>query len=340
MSGETSAADCHLARDQVRAAFATGKTKSYNFRIGQLLAFQRMVQSEEKNIAEALAKDLGRCKFEAVGLEVLGLLSEVDHAIQNLKSWMEPAYTKVPAVMAPCTSEVVHEPYGVALVIGAFNYPIMLTLSPLLGAIMAGNAAIVKPSEIALACEKLLVRIIPQYLDVECYKVITGGIPTNTTLLGMKWDKIFFTGSIRVGKIVAAAAAVHLTPVSLELGGKSPVYIDESVTDLQLAVQRIMWGKFANAGQTCIAPDYVLCHEKHYDEFLKLAVETVKKFYGEEPRASKDFCRIISKMHTERLDVMMKDSPGRIVLGGTVDVENRYVEPTIVAGNVYVCNYL
>lgn len=171
---------------------------------------------------------------------------------------MEPTSTKLPAMMAPCTSEIVHEPYGVALVIGAFNYPIMLTLSPFLGAIMAGNVAIIKPSEIALACEKLLVRIVPQYMDVECFKVITGGIPTNTTLLSMKWDKIFFTGSIRVGKIVAAAAAVNLTPVSLELGGKSPVYIDETVTDVQLAVQRIMWGTFANAGQTCIAPDYIL----------------------------------------------------------------------------------
>lgn len=315
----------------LRKVFHTGKTKSFEFRVKQLQALQRMVQTEEKLIIEALAKDLGRSQFEAVGLEVLGLGMEIEHVLSNLSSWMEPTYTKVPAMMAPATNEIVYEPYGVCLVIGAFNYPIMLTLSPFVGAIMAGNVCVIKPSEMSSHCEALLATLIPRYLDNECYKVICGGIDTNKALLELQWDKIFFTGSIRVGKIVAAAAAKHLTPTCLELGGKSPCIIDESVTDLTLVTQRIMWGKCANAGQTCIAPDYVLCHEKHYDAFLDAAAKMVKRFYGEDPAKSPDLCRIISKDHARRLKGLLDDGPGRIVYGGAVDVEGRYVQPTIIA---------
>ena len=193
----------------------------------------------------------GRGFFEASGLEVLPIELEIDHAINNLKSWMQPVFTKLPAVAAPSTSEIRYEPLGVVLIIAPFNYPIYLALGPLLGAIVAGNCALLKPSELTRNSEKLLEKLIPQYLDTEFFKVITGGIATTTSLLNQRWDKIFFTGSTRVGKVVLQAAAVNLTPVALELGGKSPTIIDKTVTDMALVAKRIMWGKLINSGQVC-----------------------------------------------------------------------------------------
>ena len=191
----------------------------------------------------------GRGFFEAAGLEVLPIELEIDHAINNLKSWMQPVFTKLPAVAAPSTSEIRYEPLGVVLIIAPFNYPIYLALGPLLGAIVGGNCALLKPSELTRNSEKLLEKLIPQYLDTEFYKVISGGIATTTSLLNQRWDKIFFTGSTRVGKVVLQAAAVNLTPVALELGGKSPTIIDKTVTDMALVAKRIMWGKLINSGQ-------------------------------------------------------------------------------------------
>ena len=193
----------------------------------------------------------GRGFFEASGLEVLPIELEIDHAINNLKFWMQPVFTKLPAVAAPSTSEIRYEPLGVVLIIAPFNYPIYLALGPLLGAIVGGNCALLKPSELTRNSEKLLERLIPQYLDTEIFKVITGGIATTTSLLNQRWDKIFFTGSTRVGKVVLQAAAVNLTPVALELGGKSPTIIDKTVTDMALVAKRIMWGKLINSGQVC-----------------------------------------------------------------------------------------
>ena len=191
----------------------------------------------------------GRGFFEAAGLEVLPIELEIDHAINNLKSWMQPVFTKLPAVAAPSTSEIRYEPLGVVLIIAPFNYPIYLALGPLLGAIVGGNCALLKPSELTRNSEKLLEKLIPQYLDTEFFKVISGGIATTTSLLNQRWDKIFFTGSTRVGKVVLQAAAVNLTPVALELGGKSPTIIDKTVTDIALVAKRIMWGKLINSGQ-------------------------------------------------------------------------------------------
>ena len=193
----------------------------------------------------------GRGFFEASGLEVLPIELEIDHAINNLKSWMQPVFTKLPAVAAPSTSEIRYEPLGVVLIIAPFNYPIYLALGPLLGAIVAGNCALLKPSELTRNSEKLLEKLVPQYLDTEFFKVITGGIATTTSLLNQRWDKIFFTGSTRVGKVVLQAAAANLTPVALELGGKSPTIIDKTVTDMALVAKRIMWGKLINSGQVC-----------------------------------------------------------------------------------------
>lgn len=192
---------------------------------------------------------LGRGFFEAAGLELLPLSLEADHVMKNLKSWMQPTFTKLPALVAPSTSEILYEPLGVILIIAPFNYPIYLALAPLLGAIAAGNCALLKPSELSKASEKLLTKLIPQYLDTKCFKIMCGGIDTTTSILKQKWDKIFFTGSPNVGRVVLQAAVKNMTPVSLELGGKSPTVIDSTVTDMALVAKRVMWGKLANSGQ-------------------------------------------------------------------------------------------
>lgn len=316
---------------ELKAQFATGKSKVYETRIRNLLAIKTMLSENETELTEALASDLGRSSFDTLALETMSIVSDIDYIVSNLKSWIKPQYTTVPIMLLPATSEVVYEPYGVALIIGAFNYPVNLVLSPLVGAICAGNCCVIKPSELAPACEAFLVKILPKYLDNDCYKIVCGGVEVTKALLSQHWDKIFFTGSTRVGKIVMQAASAHLTPVSLELGGKSPTIIDESARDIELAVQRILWGKFANAGQTCIAPDYVLCHEKHYEEFLRISAKTITQFFGSDPRKSLEYGRIISKAHCERLKKFVDDLPAALVSGGEVILEERYMQPTIVA---------
>lgn len=205
----------------------------------------------------------------------------------------------------------------------------------MIGAIAAGNTVLVKPSELAPATEHAVNDLLPQYMDTSCISCMCGGIAVNTALLDLCWDKIFFTGSSRVGRIVMTAAAKHLTPVSLELGGKSPTYIDETVTDLQLVANRIIGGKMMNAGQTCVAPDYVLCHMKHYESFLEKCSQTIENFYGADPSQSDSFCRIITEGHCERLKGMVQDEADsgrrRLICGGQVDVSQKYIAPTVFA---------
>ena len=319
---------------KLRDTYNTGMTRDYSWRVSQIKRLKAMLIENESQISEALYKDLGRCKFEALGLEVCPQYMEIDLALSQLHNWMKPNYTPVPALIEPATSEYIYEPYGVCLILGAFNYPFFLLTGPFLGAIVAGNCAVVKPSELSVHSEKLISELIPKYLDKDAFRVINGGVSTSEILLKQQWDKIFFTGSPRVGKLVMKAAAEFLTPVSLELGGKSPAIIDESVADLDLVTQRILWGKFANAGQTCIAPDYILCHNKHYDKFLEKVVATIERFYGKDIKLSKDFGRIITENHCKRLKELIEDckhNKFNIIFGGTVDISNRYVEPTVIA---------
>ena len=250
-----SASDIKATHARLQSSFRAGKSKPYQWRIAQLHALKRLVVENEAMIAGAMKQDLNRCEFEAVVLDLMPILGELELMIKELDTWMQSEATQVPSVMLPAVAEVVTEPYGVVLVIGPFNYPFQLALNSLAGALCAGNCAVLKPSELAVASEKVLSLLIPKYLDAECVTVLTGGVETSQALLTtVRWDKIFFTGSVRVGKIVMRAAAETLTPVTLELGGKSPVVIDESCENLELAAKRIMWGKCANAGQTCIAP--------------------------------------------------------------------------------------
>ena len=297
-----------------------------------LVALRRMVTENRSDIVNALCDDLGRSSFEADALDVIPFLMEVDHAMANLRSWMRPEYGNVPLVMSPAVSETRSVPLGVVLIIGPFNYPISLLLSPLVGAIAAGNCAVLKPSEMTTACEKIMDKLMRKYMDPACFCVVTGDHEVSSALLELRWDKIFFTGSTRVGKIVLKAAANFLTPVVLELGGKSPVIIDESVTDMVLLSKRLVWGKFANCGQTCIAPDYVLCHESKYEELLAACKSRIVEFYGSNPKESKDYARIVTKSHCERLMNMLKKFNGSTVTGGfeKADITTKYIPPTVL----------
>ena len=221
------------------------------------------------------------------------------------------------------------EPYGVALILGAWNYPVLLSLEPMMGAIAAGNCVIVKPSEISPAVASTIERLIPRYLDKECFRVVNGGVPETTALLKERFDYIFYTGSTMVGKIIAQAAAKHLTPVTLELGGKSPTYVADDV-NLEVAAKRILWGKTMNCGQTCIAPDYILCSKHAERELVRHMKSIMKKWYGEKPKESNDQGRIVSERHFDRIVRLLQASKGKVELGGNHDRQQKYIDLTIV----------
>lgn len=312
-----------------RNAFKSNRTKSLEFREKQLKAMLRLLEENTQDIIEALYEDLRKSKQEAVVSEIIFLKNETQSLLMNLKNWATPEKIflekDLPNFMD--STSVYKDPYGVVLVIGAWNYPIQLSLAPALGAIAAGNCVIIKPSEVSPASAKLLARLIPEYLDKDCYQVFLGGISETTELLKNRFDYIFFTGSTAVGKIVHQAAAKFLTPTTLELGGKSPVYIDKSA-DIDIVARRIMWGKCFNAGQSCIAPDYLLCSKYLQERFIKAAEKALKEWYGEKIKQSPDFGRIINDNHFKRIVSLIGDS--KISLGGDFDSEERYISPTIL----------
>jgi len=310
-----------------RAAYLTGRTRGLTHRKTQLRALRRCVEENEDAICAALAKDLRKPRQECILMELNGLKDEVSHLLNNLDELASPRVQPRNLVTLFDTPIIQPEPYGVALVMGSWNYPFILTLQPVAGAIAAGNAVIVKPSEVSAACSRLMAELLPKYLDHDLYRVVEGGVPETTELLKQKFDYIFYTGSTTVGRIIHAAATAHLTPVTLELGGKSPVFLDDSV-NLDLAVKRILWGKLINMGQTCVAPDYLLCSKKVQEAFISKANEVLEKFYGGDPQKSVDLGRIINRRHTERLAEYL--SCGRAVIGGKVDLEDVYVAPTVL----------
>jgi aldehyde dehydrogenase (NAD+) len=314
---------------KLREAFDSGRTRPIAWRRRQLQRLGDMLDDNEERLLEALAKDLGKPKVEAYAGEVGYLKGDVKHSLKHLRNWMKPERVKTPIMNFKGTSEIQREPLGVVLIIGPWNYPIQLLLAPLVGAISAGNCAFIKPSEVASHSAALMSELIPKYLDPDCVKVVQGGIPETTEILAQRFDHIFFTGSTFVGRIVMQAAAKHLTPVTLELGGKSPAIVDRNV-DLAVAARRIAWGKFFNAGQTCVAPDYVLVHRSQEQPLLDALKRTVAEFYGPDPKASPDFGRIITKTHHERLVGFLKD--GEPVCGGDNDPEERYLAPTVLKG--------
>ncbi|KAL7010959.1 hypothetical protein ACKWTF_014026 [Chironomus riparius] len=313
--------------NRANAAFQSGKTKDVDFRKTQLRALLRMYEENKEPMARALAADLRKPKQESYVCEIDFLINDLKNMLNVVDDWVKPELPKKGLVNIMDQVLVYPDPLGVVLIMGAWNYPIQLPLLPLAAAIAAGNVAIVKPSEIAVNCANIIVEMMPKYLDNECYHVVCGGIPETTELLKHKFDYIFYTGSGRVGKIIYEAAAKHLTPVTLELGGKSPCYVDNSV-DISIAARRIMWGKFMNAGQTCVAPDYILCTKEVQEKFVNEAKSIVKEWYGDDVKKSPDFCRIINQANFQRITKLMET--GKIALGGKTDPEDRFIEPTIL----------
>ncbi|TKB45099.1 aldehyde dehydrogenase family protein [Thalassotalea mangrovi] len=313
--------------DQQRRYFHSNVTRDLNWRTTQLQQIKAMVINHEAEILHALEKDLGKPEQESWITEVSYVTGDVDHTIKHLKKWAKPRKVKTPVVAQPGSSYIVPEPVGSVLIMGAWNYPLQLVLAPLVAVIAAGNCAIIKPSEMAENTSRLLATIIPLYLDKQAVTVVEGGIEESTQLLDLNFDHIMYTGNGNVGRIVMCAAAKHLTPVTLELGGKSPVYIDQSA-NMKITAQRLAWGKWMNAGQTCIAPDYILTHKYMVKPLVDALTKELKAMYGDNPQLSKSYGRIINPRHTERLTSYL-DS-GEIVLGGNYSIEDCYIEPTVV----------
>ncbi|CAK6435469.1 unnamed protein product [Pipistrellus nathusii] len=286
-----------------------------------------MVQERERDILAAIASDLGKSELNAYIQEVMTILGEVDLALEQLPEWVAAKPAKKNLLTMMDEAYVQPEPLGVALIVGAWNYPFALTVQPLIGAIAAGNAVIIKPSEVSENTASLLAQLLPQYLDPDLYVVVNGGVEETTELLKQRFDHILYTGSTAVGKIVMAAAAKHLTPVTLELGGKSPCYIDTDC-DLDVACRRIAWGKYMNCGQTCIAPDYILCEPSLQGQIVQKIKETVEEFYGENIRGSPDYGRIVNLRHFKRLLRLLEGQT--IALGGETDEATRYIAPTVL----------
>lgn len=260
--------------------------------------------------------------------EVEFVVAEIDFALNNIDEWVKPQYRKVPMLMVPASTYIMNEPLGVVLLISPWNYPISLVLKPLVGAIAAGNAAVMKPSEVSHDTACNLQTLLPKYLDPAMYAVISGGVEETTELLKYQFDHIIYTGNGTIAKHIARAAAEHLTPVTLELGGKSPVILDDSI-DLSVAVPRIIWGKFSNCGQTCVAPDYILAKRNVYDAFLTACVKQINQFYGKDTKNSKDYGKIINEKHTRRILTLLEGQD--IYFGGEHDEKAHFVAPTIVA---------
>ena len=310
-----------------RAAFHSGRTKPYAWRVAQLRALRALVVDNEAELSEALRTDLGKSAHESWITELGFVVEEIDHTLRHLRSWLKPRRVGVPLALVPGRALVVREPLGVVLVIAPWNYPVHLALAPLVGALAAGNAAVVTPSEVAPATSAALARLVPQYLDASAVHVVEGGVPETTELLAERFDHIFYTGNGVVGRIVLEAAAKHLTPVTLELGGKSPAYVADDA-DLAVAARRIVWGKFTNAGQTCVAPDYVLASRGTLDALTPLIEQAIRELFGDDPSTSEDYARIVDDRHFDRVTALI--DPDHVVVGGRSDRDMRYVEPTVL----------
>ena len=314
---------------RLRSYFGTHATKPYEWRRRQLEGLLALVTEHEAALLEALHVDLHKPTMEAGGGELVSTTGAIRDALSQLQGWMKPESVHTPIALQPASSYIVREPYGVLLLIAPFNYPVSLALLPLLAALAAGNAVLLKPSELTPSVSAALARLIPQYVDREAVAVVEGGVLESTLLLRERWDYIFFTGSETVGKVVARAAAEHLTPVTLELGGKSPVIVDKDA-DVALAARRVMWGKTFNVGQTCIAPDHTFVHASIKQQYLTALAACIDTFYGADARESADLARIVSTRHTARLGSILDAHAADVVKGGRYDIEARWVEPTIL----------
>jgi len=317
--------------------FTSHVTKDIAWRKQQLINIKQLVIENETSLLDALFQDLGKPNFEGWVTEISYVSGDVDHTIKHLKSWSAKKKVSTPLVVQPGASYIKPEPQGTVLIIGAWNYPIQLVFAPLVAAISAGNCAVIKPSELAPKTSALIAKLVPQYLDSNAVRVVEGGVEETTQLLNEKFDHIMYTGNGAVARIVMTAAAKNLTPVTLELGGKSPVYIDESA-NLAITAQRIAWGKWLNAGQTCIAPDYILTTQSLVQPLIECFKKEIKQMFGATVKDSKSYGRIVNSRHTQRLTNYLENQD--IALGGEFDVENKFMEPTIVVINDIECSLM
>jgi len=313
--------------DKQRVYFSAKETISYQFRVNQLLKLRDAIKKYESDFIAALEHDLGKSEFESYLTEIGYILYELSHTLKNLKKWMKSKKIRTPLINQPASSRIHYSPLGVNLIIAPFNYPFMLTFSPLIAAMAAGNTAVIKTSELTPNISKLIHKLIKDTFTEEYIIHVEGEIHETTLLLKQKFDHVFFTGSPRVGSIVMSAAAKNLTPVTLELGGKSPciVHVD---ANLDIAVNRIVYGKFMNAGQTCIAPDYIMVHKDIKEDFLERLKNRIIKLYGEDASLSPEFGRIVSEQHLERLLSLIKKD--KVVVGGKWDKITKFLAPTVM----------
>jgi aldehyde dehydrogenase (NAD+) len=305
-------------------------TRPLSWRRAQLSELVWLLDREAGALTDAMTADLGKPELEGWLTDIAAIRRDIEGVRRHVALWAAPRRVAVPWTLWPGRAEVVPEPLGAVLVIGPWNYPVRCLVLPLAFAIAAGNSAAVKPSELAPATSALLAELLPSYLDDSAVAVVEGGPAAADALLQQRWDHIFFTGGGRVGRLVMAAAARHLTPVTLELGGKSPAIVDHS-TDVRVAARRIVWGKFLNAGQTCVAPDYVLVHKSIEEQLTRALVEQVAAFYGADPRLSPSYGRVVNDAHMRRLLGMLESTKGRVVTGGSADEGDRYLSPTVLA---------
>lgn len=309
--------------------FRSGSTRSPEARIERLTWLKDAIRKYEKPLTEALYQDLGKSEFESYTTEIGFMLDSISHTIRNVKRWARPKKVKTQLALIGSKSYIVPEPYGSVLIIGPFNYPFQLLIEPLVGAIAAGNTAVLKASEHTPAVSAVVRDIITSVFEPGYVQVVEGAKDTTTALIHAPFDYIFFTGSVPVGKIVMEAAAKNLVPVTLELGGKSPVIVDEHA-DLKVAAQRIMWGKLLNTGQTCIAPDYLLVHERVKQTLIEEMKAAVHSFYGSDIRHNRDYGRIVNEAHFKRLSHMIERDKEYLIYGGHTDETDRFIAPTLL----------
>lgn len=307
--------------------FRAGRTKDIRCRVDALKRLRKSILVNEQEIYKALKEDLGKPAFESYAGEIGVVLNEISEAVKNISSWARPRKVKNRLINFPDRNAIYPQPYGVALIIGPWNYPFQLTLVPVVAAISAGNCAVIKPSELSPVTSRVIAKTVGDAFPREYVAVVEGGVEASQELLKQKFDFIFFTGGSKVGRIVMKAAAENLTPVVLELGGKSPAIVD-SDADIKIAARRIVWGKFLNAGQTCVAPDFLLVHSQVAQKLLDALVQTIRQFYGEDPYQSPDYSRIVNEAHFDRIVSLL--SKGTVLIGGQTNRNNRYVAPTIL----------
>jgi aldehyde dehydrogenase (NAD+) len=317
---------------QLREGFRCGVLRDNQQRSVQLARLCALFVEQEERLIDALVADVGKPRIEAYTTEIAFTINEIDHTLKHLDSWTKPGRVKVPITFKPGSAHLRPEPLGTVCIIAPWNYPVQLLFAPLVPALAAGNTAVLKPSEVTPTVAALIEEFVPKYFDANTVAVVTGAVDETTALLEQRFDHIFYTGNGNVGRVVMRAAAEHLTPVTLELGGKSPAIVAADA-NVKVAAKRIAWAKFLNAGQTCVAPDYVLCEEGIEDQLVAAIADAVTTFYGTDPRQSPDYARIVNERHHDRL-MKLIDAGGydATAIGGTGDRTSRYLAPTVLVG--------